>query len=41
VVGAVAARFVARLAGAVLVLGALWSGRATLQVEHEEPAGVS
>jgi O-antigen/teichoic acid export membrane protein len=41
VVGAIAARFVARLAGAVLVLGALWSGRATLQVEHEEPAGVS
>jgi O-antigen/teichoic acid export membrane protein len=39
-VGAIAARFAARVAGAMLVLGALWSGRSALQVEHEEAASV-
>ena len=39
--GAVAARLAARLAGAALVLGALWLGRPSLEVQHEEAAGVS
>jgi hypothetical protein len=39
-IGAIAARLAARIAGAALVLGALWLGRPALQVEHEEPAGV-
>jgi O-antigen/teichoic acid export membrane protein len=40
--GAVAARLAARLAGAALVLGALWLGRpAPLEVQHEEAASVS
>jgi O-antigen/teichoic acid export membrane protein len=39
-VGAVAARLAARVAGAMLVLGALWLGRPALQVEHEEAASV-
>jgi O-antigen/teichoic acid export membrane protein len=38
--GAIAARFAARVAGAVLVLGALWLGRPSLQVEHEEAASI-
>jgi O-antigen/teichoic acid export membrane protein len=36
--GAVAARFAARLAGALFVLGALWSARPALEVEDQEPA---
>jgi len=39
--GAIAARLAARLAGAALVLGALWLGKAPLEVQHEEAAGVS
>jgi O-antigen/teichoic acid export membrane protein len=39
--GAILARFAARIAGAVLVLGALWLGRPSLQVQHEEAPGVS
>jgi O-antigen/teichoic acid export membrane protein len=39
--GAIAARLAARLTGAALVLGALWLGRAPLEVQHEEAAGVS
>jgi O-antigen/teichoic acid export membrane protein len=39
--GAILARFVARLAGAALVLGALWLGRPAFQVQHEEAPGVS
>jgi O-antigen/teichoic acid export membrane protein len=35
-IGAVGARFAARVAGAILVLGALWSGRAALEVQHEK-----
>jgi O-antigen/teichoic acid export membrane protein len=38
--GAIAARLAARLAGAVLVLGALYSGRHTLQMQNKEAAGV-
>jgi O-antigen/teichoic acid export membrane protein len=34
--GAIAARLASRVAGAVVVLGALWLGRATLEVQHEE-----
>src|SRR5258708_28066098 len=34
--GAIAARLAARLAGAVLVLGALYSGRQTPQIEDQE-----
>jgi O-antigen/teichoic acid export membrane protein len=38
--GAIVARFAARVAGAVLVLGALWLGRrAPLEVQHEEASG--
>jgi len=37
---AVAARFAARVAGAVLVAIALYSGRQALQVQHKEAAGV-
>ena len=40
-VGAVIARFAARVAGAGLVLGALWLSRAALEIQHEEPAGVA
>jgi O-antigen/teichoic acid export membrane protein len=39
--GAIAARLAARLAGAAIVLGALWLGRTPLEVQHEEAAGVS
>jgi O-antigen/teichoic acid export membrane protein len=39
--GAILARFASHLAGAVLILSALWLGRTTLQVEHEEAAGVA
>jgi O-antigen/teichoic acid export membrane protein len=39
--GAVAARFAARVAGAVLVAIALYSGRQALQVQHKEAAGVA
>jgi O-antigen/teichoic acid export membrane protein len=43
--GAVAARFAARVAGAALVLTALWvasrSGRQAFEVQHTEAAGVS
>jgi O-antigen/teichoic acid export membrane protein len=39
-IGAVVARFAARVAGATLVLGALWLGRPALQVQHEEAPGV-
>jgi O-antigen/teichoic acid export membrane protein len=42
--GAVAARFLARVAGAALVLAALWlasrSGRQTFEVQHPEAAGI-
>jgi O-antigen/teichoic acid export membrane protein len=40
-IGAIFARFVARVAGAVLVIGALWLSRPTLEVQHEEAPGVS
>ena len=40
-VGAIAARFAARLVGAVLVAAALWLTRTTLQVQHEEAAPVA
>ena len=39
--GAILARFAARLVGAGLVLGALWLGKPTLQVQYEEAPGVS
>jgi len=39
--GAIAARLAARLAGAGLVLGALWLRRTPLEVQHEEAAGLS
>jgi O-antigen/teichoic acid export membrane protein len=39
-VGAIAARFAARVAGAALVLGGLWLGGAPLEVQHEEPSNV-
>ncbi len=39
--GAILARFAARMAGAVLVLGVLWLGRPALQVQHEEAPSVS
>jgi len=38
--GAILARFAARVAGAALVLGALWLGRPPLKVQHEEAPGV-
>jgi O-antigen/teichoic acid export membrane protein len=38
--GAIAARFAARVAGAVIVLAALYSGRQALHVQHKEAAGV-
>ena len=38
--GAILARFAAHAAGAVLVIGALWSGRASLEVKHEEAPGI-
>jgi O-antigen/teichoic acid export membrane protein len=38
--GAILARFAARVAGAGLVLGALWLGKPTLQVQHEEAPSV-
>jgi O-antigen/teichoic acid export membrane protein len=38
--GAIVARLAARLAGAVLVLGALYSGRQSLEIQDKEPAGV-
>jgi O-antigen/teichoic acid export membrane protein len=38
--GAIAARFAARVAGAVIVLGALYSGRQALEVQHKEAAGI-
>jgi O-antigen/teichoic acid export membrane protein len=40
-IGAVAARFAARLAGACVVALALYSGRQALQVKHKEAAGVA
>jgi O-antigen/teichoic acid export membrane protein len=40
-IGAIAARFAARVIGAALVLGALWLGRTAFEVEHEEAASVS
>jgi O-antigen/teichoic acid export membrane protein len=39
--GAILARFAARVAGAGLVLGALWLARPALQVQHEEAPSVS
>jgi O-antigen/teichoic acid export membrane protein len=39
--GAIVARFAARVAGAILVLVALWSDRAALEIEHEEAASVA
>ena len=39
-VGAIVARLAARVAGAGLVLLALWIGRPALQVQHEEAPGV-
>lgn len=38
--GAIAARLVARVAGALLIVGLLGRSAAPLQVQHEEPAGV-
>ena len=40
-VGAIMARFAARVCGAVLVLVALYSARQSLQIKHEEAAGVA
>ncbi|MGI9147387.1 MAG: lipopolysaccharide biosynthesis protein [Chloroflexota bacterium] len=40
-IGAILARLAARLAGAVLVLGALWLTRPPLEVQYEESARVS
>jgi O-antigen/teichoic acid export membrane protein len=40
-IGAILARFAARVAGAAFVLGALWLGRPALEVQHEEAPGVS
>jgi O-antigen/teichoic acid export membrane protein len=40
-IGAVAARFAARIAGACVVALALYSGRQALQVKHKEAAGVA
>jgi O-antigen/teichoic acid export membrane protein len=40
-IGAIIARFAARIAGAALVIGALWLGRPALEVQHEEAPGVS
>ena len=40
-IGAILARFAARVAGAVLVIGALWLSRSALEVQHEEAPGVS
>ena len=40
-IGAIMARFAARVAGAVLVIGALWLSRPALEVQHEEAPGVS
>jgi O-antigen/teichoic acid export membrane protein len=40
-IGAILARFAARVAGAVFVLGALWLGRPALEVQHEEAPSVS
>lgn len=37
--GAVVARFAARVAGALLVLGALYLGRSPLDIQHEEAPG--
>ena len=39
-IGAILARFAARIAGALLVLAALSLRRAPLQVQHEEAPGV-
>jgi len=39
-IGAIVARFAARVAGAVFVLGALWLNRAPLEIQHEEAPGV-
>jgi O-antigen/teichoic acid export membrane protein len=39
-IGAILARFAARVAGALLVLLALWLGRPPLQVQHEEAPSV-
>jgi O-antigen/teichoic acid export membrane protein len=39
-IGAILARFAARVAGAALVLGVLWLGRPPLEVQHEEAPGV-
>ena len=39
-IGAIIARFAARIAGAALVIGALWLGRPALEVQHEEAPGV-
>jgi O-antigen/teichoic acid export membrane protein len=39
-IGAIVARFASRVAGAVLVLGALWLRRtAPLEIQHEEAPG--
>jgi O-antigen/teichoic acid export membrane protein len=40
-IGAILARFAARVAGAIFVLGALWLGRPALEVQHEEAPSVS
>jgi O-antigen/teichoic acid export membrane protein len=40
-IGAILARFAARVAGAVLVIAALWLGRPALEIQHEEAPGVS
>jgi len=40
-IGAIVARFAARVAGAALVIGALWLARPAFEVQHEEASGVS
>ena len=40
-IGAVAARFAARIAGACVVALALYSGRQSLEVKHKEAAGIA
>ena len=39
--GAIIARFAARICGAVLVLGALYSARQPLEIKHEEAPGIA
>ena len=40
-IGAIVARFAARVCGAALVLAALYSARQSLEIKHEEAAGIA